>query len=175
MERTPEAYTRGILAATLEPWIDGLEKVNAALQTDAKLRNQVEDPRLEPAAKAVLLAGLLPEGPASAIGNFINVLLANNDLGYLDEILASLSTVIREEAGGPQRALITSAIPLSDDEQERLRTRLIQRFGSNLQFIFQVDPEILGGLVVQVGDKLIDDSVRSRLGALSQSLGVRVS
>ncbi len=175
MERTPEAYTRGILAATLEPWIDGLEQVNAALQTDAKLRNQVEDPRLEPAAKAVLLAGLLPEGPASAIGNFINVLLANNDLGYLDEILASLSTVIREEAGGPQRALITSAIPLSDDEQERLRTRLIQRFGSNLQFIFQVDPEILGGLVVQVGDKLIDDSVRCRLGALSKSLGVRVS
>ena len=172
MERTPEAYTRGILAATLEPWFDGLEKVNAALQTDAKLRSQVEDPGLAPAAKADLLADLFP---SSEIGNFINVLIANNDLGYLDEILASLSTVIREEAGGPQRALITSAVSLTDDEQERLRTRLIQQFGSNLQFIFQVDPEILGGLIVQVGDKLIDDSVRSRLGALSQSLGVRTS
>ena len=172
MERTPEAYTRGILAATLEPWFDGLEKVNAALQTDAKLRSQVEDPGLEPAAKAALLAHLLPDGSSSAIGNFINVLLTNNDLGYLDEILASLSTVIREEAGGPQRVLVTSAVPLSDDEQERLRTRLIQRFGSNLQFVFQVDPEILGGLIVQVGDKLIDGSVRSRLGALGQSLGV---
>lgn len=172
MERTPEAYTRGILAATLEPWFDGLEKVNAALQTDAKLRSQVEDPGLAPAAKADLLADLFP---SSEIGNFINVLIANNDLGYLDEILASLSTVIREEAGGPQRALVTSAVSLTDDEQERLRTRLIQQFGSNLQFIFQVDPEILGGLIVQVGDKLIDDSVRSRLGALSQSLGVRTS
>lgn len=172
MERTPEAYTRGILAATLEPWFDGLEKVNAALQTDAKLRSQVEDPGLAPAAKADLLADLFP---SSEIGNFINVLIANNDLGYLDEILASLSTVIREEAGGPQRALVTSAVSLTDDEQERLRTRLVQQFGSNLQFIFQVDPEILGGLIVQVGDKLIDDSVRSRLGALSQSLGVRTS
>ncbi len=172
MERTPEAYTRGILAATLEPWFDGLEKVNAALQTDAKLRSQVEDPGLAPAAKADLLADLFP---SSEIGNFINVLIANNDLGYLDEILASLSTVIREEAGGPQRALITSAVPLTHDEQERLRTRLIQQFGSNLQFVFQIDPEILGGLIVQVGDKLIDDSVRSRLGALSQSLGVRAS
>jgi len=172
MERTPEAYTRGILAATLEPWFDGLEKVNAALQTDAKLRSQVEDPGLAPAAKADLLADLFP---SSEIGNFINVLIANNDLGYLDEILASLSTVIREEAGGPQRALVTSAVSLTDDEQERLRTRLIQQFGSNLQFTFQVNPEILGGLIVQVGDKLIDDSVRSRLGALSQSLGVRTS
>lgn len=172
MERTPEAYTRGILAATLEPWFDGLEKVNAALQTDAKLRSQVEDPGLAPAAKADLLADLFP---SSEIGNFINVLIANNDLGYLDEILASLSTVIREEAGGPQRALVTSAVSLTDDEQERLRTRLVQQFGSNLQFVFQVDPEILGGLIVQVGDKLIDDSVRSRLGALSQSLGVRTS
>ncbi len=175
MERTPEAYTRGILAATLEPWIDGLEIVNAALQTDAGLRSQVEDPGLEPATKAALLAGLFPEGSSSEIGNFINVLLTHNDLGYLDEILVLLSTVIREEAGGPQRALITSAVPLTEDEQERLRTRLIQQFGSNLQFIFQVDPEILGGLIVQVGDKLIDDSVRSRLGALSQTLGVRSS
>jgi len=175
MERTPEAYTRGILAATLEPWFDGLEKVNAALQTDAKLRSQVEDPNTEPVAKAALLSYLLPGGSSSEIGNFINVLLTNNDLGYLDEILASLSTVIREEAGGPQRALVTSAVSLTDDEQERLRTRLVQRFGSNLQFIFQVDPEILGGLIIQVGDKLIDDSVRSRLGALSQSLGVRSS
>jgi len=175
MERTPEAYTRGILAATLEPWIDGLENVNAALLTDAKLRSQIEDPGLEPAAKAVLLADLFPDGLSSEIGNFINVLIVNNDLGYLDEILASLSTVIREEAGGPQRAFITSAVPLTDDEQERTRTRLIQRFGSNLQFVFQVDPEILGGLIVQVGDKLIDGSVRSRLGALSQSLGVRTN
>ena len=175
MERTPEAYTRGILAATLEPWLDGLENINAALQTDAKLRSQVEDPGLEPAAKAALLADLFPDGLSSEIDNFINVLIANNDLGYLDEILASLSTVIREEAGGPQRALITSAVPLNDDEQERLRTRLVQQFGSNIQFAFRVDPEILGGLVVQVGDKLIDDSVRSRLGALSQSLGVRTS
>jgi len=175
MERTPEAYTRGILAATLEPWFDGLEKVNAALQTDIKLRSRIENPSIEPVAKAALLSHLLPEGSSSEIGNFINVLLTNNDLGYLDEILASLSTVIRDEAGGPQRALVTSAVPLTDDEQERLRTRLIQQFGSNLQFVFQVNPEILGGLVVQVGDKLIDDSVRSRLGALSQSLGVRTS
>jgi F-type H+-transporting ATPase subunit delta len=162
------------LAATLEPWFDGLEKVNAALQTDAKLRSQVEDPSVEPAAKAVFLAPLL-SGLSPEIGNFINVLLTNSDLGYLDEILALLSTVIQEEAGGPQRALVTSAVPLTDGEQERLRTRLIQQFGSNLQFVFQVDPDILGGLVVQVGDKLIDDSVRSRLGALSQSLGVRSS
>jgi F0F1-type ATP synthase delta subunit len=51
----------------------------------------------------------------------------------------------------------------------------VARFGPNLEFQFRVDPEILGGVVIRVGDKLIDDSVRGRIEALRQSLGVRAS
>ena len=175
MERTPEAYTRGILAATLEPWIESLSAVATAYQSDRKLRTQLESPALEPAEKAALLSNLLPNGTPVEVKNFLNVLLVNNDLGFLDEILVSLRRVMLEEAGGPQPAIVTSAIELDEEEQEAISARLIQQFGANLEISFVVDPEILGGIIVQVGDKMIDDSVRGRLEALRQSLGVSAS
>ena len=67
MERTPEAYTRGILAAVLEPWIDGLGKVGTAIRTDSKLRARLEDASVEPAARLALLEGLVPAHRQSCV------------------------------------------------------------------------------------------------------------
>lgn len=173
MERTPEAYTRGILAAILEPWIEGLNTVGSAYQTDGKFRAQIEDATVEPAAKFALLDAVLPDGTPAGLQNFLGVLIANSDFGLIDEILASLSRVFREDAAGPQRVSVKSAVELSQEDKERIRSRLIERFGANLDFGFEVAPDILGGLIVRVGDRLIDDSVRGRLDALRNTLGVR--
>ncbi len=172
MERTPEAYTRGILALVLEPWIGGLSAVNAAYATDRKLREQLDNPTIEITAKLSLLDGVLPDDAPDDLRNFLGVLFTNNDFGLIDEILQSLGRVMSEEAGGPLPAVITSAVPLTDEERSKIEANLIDRFGANLEFAYTVDPEILGGLVIQVGDKLIDDSVRGRLNALRQKIGV---
>ena len=172
MERTPEAYTRGILAAVLEPWVDGLRAVSAAYLAKKDLREKLDSPTEEISTKLSLLDGILPNDAPAALRNFLGVLLSNNDFHLIDDIVQSLDHVMREEAGGPQQATIISAVPLSEDESEKIEARLVERFGSNLEFTFLVDPEILGGLIVQVGDKLIDDSVRGRLSALRQKLGV---
>ena len=174
MERTPEAYTRGILAAVLEPWIDGLGKLGTAIRTDSKLRAKLEDASVEPAVRLALLEGLVPAKPAE-LRNLVSALLTNNDLGILDQIHGALGRVVEQEAGGPQLARVTSAIVLSTAEQERMRARLAKQFGSNLEFEFLVDPEVLGGVIVRVGDKLVDDSVRGRIEALRNSLGVRAA
>jgi F-type H+-transporting ATPase subunit delta len=174
MERTPEAYTRGILAAVLEPWIDGLGKLGTAIRTDSKLRAKLEDASVEPAVRLVLLEGLVPAKPAE-LRNLVSALLTNNDLGILDQIYGGLGRVVAQEAGGPQLAQVTSAIALSAAEQERVCARLAQQFGSNLEFEFLVDPEVLGGVIVRVGDKLVDDTVRGRIEALRHSLGVRAA
>ncbi len=174
MERTPEAYTRGILAAVLEPWIDGLGTLGTAIRTDGKLRAKLEDASVEPAVRLALLESLVPVKPAE-LRNLVSSLLANNDLGILDQIYGALGRVVAHDASGPQLAQVTSAVALSAPEQERMRTRLAQQFGSNLEFEFLVDPEVLGGVIVRVGDKLIDDSVRGRIEALRNSLGVRAA
>ncbi len=172
MERTPEAYTRSILAIALEPWLDGLTAVHSAYATDAGLRETLNNPTVEIKDKLALLEGRLPEGAPPELRKFLGVLLTHNDFGLLDDILESLARVLTQEAAGPQKAVITTAVALSDQEREQLEARLIEAFGPNLEFVYQVDPEILGGVIVQVGDKLIDDSVRGRLQSLRQKLGV---
>jgi len=171
MERTPEVYSRGILAVALDPWLDGLGAVAGAYVANRDLRKKLDNPTLEIAAKLSLLDGVLPDGAPEALRNFLGVLLTNNDMGLIDDILQSLNRILSGSVGGPQQAEIVSAVPLTEAERVKLEATLVGRFGAALEFSYQVDPEILGGLVIHVGDKLIDDSVRGRLNALRQKIG----
>jgi ATP synthase F1 delta subunit len=70
----------------------------------------------------------------------------------------------------PVKAEITSAVELSADDQEQIRQSLVKQYGDGLVFTFQVDPTLLGGLRVRVGDRLMDNSVASRLTKLRESI-----
>ena len=67
---------------------------------------------------------------------------------------------------------IASAVPLTEAEQASLADKLTAQYGSGLQFDYRVDPALLGGLIVRIGDKLIDGSVASKLAAMKQTLGI---
>lgn len=66
---------------------------------------------------------------------------------------------------------VRSAVPLTPDEQAALRAKLQDRFKQPLELHFEVDPSLLGGVSVRVGDQVIDGSVKGRLDALAQSMG----
>lgn len=77
------------------------------------------------------------------------------------------------QGAGPAAVAVTSALPLSADEQSRVKSDLSLQLGAALDAVevaFDVDPAILGGLVVRVGNKVIDGSVAGRMTALKQSL-----
>lgn len=65
---------------------------------------------------------------------------------------------------------VTSAVPLSADEQGKIKSDLAKQFGSAGDVSFDVNPAILGGLIIKAGDKVIDGSVAARMTALKQSL-----
>jgi F-type H+-transporting ATPase subunit delta len=77
-----------------------------------------------------------------------------------------------EVAGRKHRveAIVTSAVPLTGGERQQLETRLKARYGDDMPISYQVEPAILGGLTVRVGDRLIDGSVASKLGQLRQQM-----
>jgi F-type H+-transporting ATPase subunit delta len=77
-----------------------------------------------------------------------------------------------QAAAGPTPVEVTTATPLEPDQRQALETKLISQYGANLAYEYKVDSAILGGMIVRVGDKLIDGSVASRLAALKQTLGV---
>ncbi len=82
------------------------------------------------------------------------------------------SVVVLQDASlsGGQAAEVTSALPLTEEEQELVRRDLLQKIGGAATVSFRVDPEILGGLVVRVGDRVVDGSLSGRLAELHQSM-----
>jgi F-type H+-transporting ATPase subunit b len=73
-------------------------------------------------------------------------------------------------AAGGQQAEVTSALPLTDAEQETIRCAIIEKLGKSALVQFRVDPAILGGLVMRIGDRVVDGSVLGRLEDLRQSM-----
>ena len=79
-------------------------------------------------------------------------------------------TLMEGEALSGTSAEVISALPLTSDEQETIRGDVIEKMGSGASISFRVDPSILGGLVIRVGDKVLDGSVSGKLQGLRQSL-----
>lgn len=89
----------------------------------------------------------------------------------LDDLKRMLSKF--EGGGDDDRRIdadVTSAVPLTDEERTTIDTRLKARYGEDLAIHYKVDAGILGGLIVRVGDRYIDDSVASRLSQLRATL-----
>lgn len=170
-----EAYTyaRAVFEAALEDWLKGLQHVATGLDRNTNQLQALADDSKGFEAKQTALMALLPEGLAKPIRNFLFGMLANGDMALLPDVVAQLRQMA-SAGGGPQNiaAEVTSAVDLTAEERQAIVQRMSEQFGSGLDFKFNVDPAILGGLVIRVGDKLLDDSISSRLAALRQSLGV---
>jgi F-type H+-transporting ATPase subunit delta len=88
----------------------------------------------------------------------------------LEGVKRSLSDIEEADRRGRVEADVTSAVPLTDAERSKLEDRLHSRFGGDLQIRYRVEPSIIGGMIVRVGDRYIDGSVASRLGQLREAL-----
>lgn len=95
-------------------------------------------------------------------------LRANDAEDQMDEVLNQFWELTR--GSGPRDALVTSAVALSPEQQASITQQLRAKYGPALAVDFKVDPEILGGLIIQAGDKVLDESVRSRLVAVQQRM-----
>ncbi|HVS35662.1 MAG TPA: ATP synthase F1 subunit delta [Gemmataceae bacterium] len=110
------------------------------------------------------------QGRASDL--FLNFLLVLNDHDRL-EALRAIAAAMREmyeDRQGLMRLRVRSAVPLADDQRERLTQELRTKFGRNPLLDASVDPDLLGGLTVQVGDVLYDASIRTRLEQIRNHL-----
>lgn len=101
--------------------------------------------------------------------NLIGLMLRRGRIQELPRLAAEFRRLDNERKGITQ-ATATSAAPLTKDEVEALTRRLEETTGGRVELDVQVDPSLLGGLVVRVGDRLIDGSVRSRLERLRNQL-----
>jgi len=97
-------------------------------------------------------------------------LLVNKGRTALASQIAEQFGALVEGRRGVARALVTTAVPISDAERSTVAARLQQETGSRVEIQTGVEPAIIGGVVVQIGDRLFDGSTRGRLAALRSSL-----
>ncbi len=119
-------------------------------------------------AKETFLRRVVEE-PAPLVWNLVRLLLARRRLALLAQIGEQFQALL-DEHRGIAHAQVLTAVAMSDEEQEALARRLSELTGKQVQLEVEEDAEILGGLVVRIGDRLIDGSARSKLLALKRRL-----
>ena len=110
--------------------------------------------------------------PAEAPREVRNFLLALAREGALDR-LPAIVQAFEGYSQGEARALnseVISAVPLSEAQQAHITEELRQRYGERIEMRFSVDPSLIGGLIIRVGDQVLDNSLRARLSAIQRNM-----
>ncbi len=154
----------------LESVAASLATVLAALEGSDEFRELTTSPLVgrDEAVKAVTAAaGAMRVDPLTA--NFLGVLARNRRLAQLRNVIRAFNTLTARHRG-EITAEVTSAHPLDDDQVEALKQNLRTRVGRDIAVEMNVDPAILGGLVVQIGSQMIDGSIKTKLNNLAQAM-----
>lgn len=167
-ERLAQQYAQAVFEEALTKWLTPLKSISASLEK-AGLTAQLDDATLAFSKKQELLRSVLPTNAPIEVQNFMFLLATKDNVHLLNQVISDLDRFAKREAIG-ESALVTSAVPLTDGEKNALETKLRAQFGKDLSFDYKVDAAILGGLVVRVGDKVVDGSVSGKLAALQEKL-----
>lgn len=111
--------------------------------------------------------------PANALPQVRNFLLSLGNEGLLDQVGAiadAFADFASTIPAAPLDAAVTSAVPLTPTQQEAILADLRQRYGAGVTVDFTVDPSLIGGLIIRVGDQVLDNSLRTRMSALQRNM-----
>ena len=150
-----------------EAWAEALSGARDVLSEPTAVL-YFSEPRISRERKLEAVA-LLAEGYDRLIVNFLGLLVTRQATSLLPDIVSAYGALLNESAGRIQASVVTAA-PLSDQQRTRLTAWLAAALDKVVALDVRMAPEIIGGMIVRVGDQVIDGSVRSRLDALRRQL-----
>ena len=152
----------------LEPVREQLRQVVEAEGEVPELRELLRNPQLDQRARAAALEDVLT-GSEELLRNFLLVLVDKGRTGQLEEIAREFERLVAEHEG-IVHAELTTAVELSDEEARDLLARIEDSTGRKVEATRSVDPDLIGGIVLQIGSHRLDASVRGRLDRLRREL-----
>ncbi|MDR1424636.1 MAG: F0F1 ATP synthase subunit delta [Azoarcus sp.] len=154
-------------ANALGPWSEALERLAAIVGND-DMATCIADPNLSPDQLVKLVLGVA--GELTAVQqNFVRVLVDNDRLPVLPEI-RDLFVLLKNGQEGVKAVQITSAFPLDDAALTALKADLEARFKARIEATVSLDPELIGGVRIAIGDEVIDASIRGKLADMAAAL-----
>jgi F-type H+-transporting ATPase subunit delta len=154
---------------TVETVAANLNDVVTAVDTSRDLAGVLHHPLLSREKKRAVLHGIFGGSINADVEKFLFLVVEKDRAVILPQILHEyfrLFDEYRKQADG----IVVSAVPLSQAQVAALQSALQQKFGVQVRLKTRVDENVLGGLIVRVGDKLIDSSVASRLQTMNEQL-----
>ena len=146
-----------------------LHNFASAVAGSEELQNSLSDSSMPAASRQQVVEDLLAGKASKASAAAISMIVGAGRAGDLPEIARAMSSKM---AGGRGAAYaeIRSAVPLSEDQTKRLEKALSEKVGRPVTARVTIDPSVVGGIVTQIGDTVIDGSVRRRLNQMRETL-----
>ncbi|MSO91102.1 MAG: F0F1 ATP synthase subunit delta [Acetobacteraceae bacterium] len=154
----------------LDATVAEMETLARLIEASPEFRRLLDSPLIDVnQATRAALAVLENHGFGKIVRDFVGVITANRRLRALRGIVAAFAALVAEKRG-VITAHVATAHPLTDTQRQALRARLIEAGYGNVNLIEQVDTTLLGGLVVKIGARLYDTSLKSRLQRLQYAM-----
>jgi len=147
-----------------------LDQFDAMLNDSADLKRLVRSPVFAADAQSKALSAVLDKaGIAGISANFLKVLTANRRLFAVSDVIRAFRALVARFKGEAS-ADVTVAEPLSDKNLDALKTALKAVSGKDVTLHVKVDPSIIGGLVVKLGSRMVDSSLRTKLNSIKHAM-----
>ncbi|MCC6716564.1 MAG: F0F1 ATP synthase subunit delta [Acetobacteraceae bacterium] len=150
--------------------VEQMEALGRTIEASDDLKRLLRSPLIDVAtAQKALRAALESHGFGKIVLDFVGVVVANRRMSALRAIIAAFAALVAAKRGVIV-AEVSTAHPLSEVQEQQLRARLIEAGYGNVNIIKKVEPALLGGLVVRIGARLFDSSLKSRLQRLQYAM-----
>jgi len=146
-------------------WLDEM----AVISSDPQVQQLAGNPKVTDEQLYDLIAGLAQSLKGDMAQNFLRTVIENDRLSAMAEI-AHQFRALKNAQGGTSDAVVGSAFPIDAAAMDNLRATLEKRFGRKLNLSVELQPELIGGIRVVVGDEVLDTSVRARLEQMKVAL-----
>ena len=165
----PKQYALAAFASALEPWIVALKSFKDQIGLMPELFQSLTNSNNSVAMRRKLVIDNLPDSTSEQCQNFISTIVENGDLQNFSTILAWLESIA---AHGPNVNVVsvTTSYLLNTEEKQHFLEKLKGIHGDDISVLFGVDKDIVGGVVVTVGDSVVDASIKTQVESLANSL-----
>lgn len=163
-----EALFKAAPQAEASAWVSQLAALGA-VAADPQLKVLADNPKVTQSQVFDVLVAAAKVSPAPAMANFLRTVLENGRLAALPQMAEQFQTLVQARQGVSE-AHIYSAYPIDAGQLADILGPLEKRFGRKLEAKVELEPELIGGVRVVVGDEVLDTSVKARLERMKSSL-----
>ena len=149
---------------------DGMDGIKALLSSSSDFKEMILDPTITKEEKNKVIIKMVDQYSfCQTLKKFLGFLTIKNRLFFLNQIIDSFLDLV-SSSKGELKAKLLSSKELSKIELEKIRDELSKDFQSPIKIDYKHDPDLIGGLVIQVGSIMIDTSIKTKLGQLQKSM-----